>query len=408
MTTTILHVAQSSGGGVARVVADIAAGQLARGHRVVVACLPDSALSAAARRRGAEILAWRAARTPDTRLPREVADLRRVIGSVRPDVLHLHSSKAGLAGRLAVRGRLPTVFQPHAWSFNAVTGGLRVASVCWERAGARWAHQIVCVSEGERAQGLAAGVSASFTVVPNGIDLDHFRAAESPRRDAARSRLGLAPSILLAVCVGRLCRQKGQDILLDAWRGIVDQLPAAQLVLVGDGPDRDSLMRRSPTNVLFAGAVEDPRDWYRAADLVVLPSRWEGMALAPLEAMACGCPVVVTDVPGARESLPPDVAARLLVPRGDGPALADAVTALLADREACDAIGSQGYAHVCRHHDVRRVVERTEAVYDAALRARVARPGSLPARAPGLRSDRKSGRVRDEEAATPSKWPPAR
>ncbi|WP_405727526.1 glycosyltransferase [Streptomyces sp. NBC_00028] len=408
MTTTILHVAQSSGGGVARVVTDVAAGQLARGHRVVVVCLPDSALSAAARRRGVEVLAWRAARTPDTRLPREVADLRRVIESVRPDVVHLHSSKAGLAGRLALRGRLPTVFQPHAWSFNAVTGGLRVASVRWERAGARWAHQVVCVSEGERAQGLAASVEACFTVIPNGIDLDRFPVAGAPRRDAARRRLGLAPSVLLTVCVGRLCRQKGQDILLGAWRGVVDRLPAAQLVLVGDGPDREPLMNRAPADVVFAGAVDDPRDWYRAADVVVLPSRWEGMALAPLEAMACGRPVVLTDVPGARESLPPDVTARTLVPRGDGPALADAVTALLADREACDAIGRQGYVHVRRHHDVRRVVERTEAVYDAALRARAAGTGSFPARRPGLRPGRTSGRVRTEEAATASKWPPAR
>ncbi|MFE1941252.1 glycosyltransferase [Streptomyces massasporeus] len=373
---TVLHVAQSSGGGVSRVVANLATGQLASGDRVVVACLPDSGLSTAAARCGAEVLAWRAVREPGHGLPREVRDLYQLIDSVRPDLVHLHSSKAGLAGRLAVRGRLPTVFQPHAWSFNAVSGGLRIASIRWERAGARWAHQVICVSEAERAQGVAAGVEAPYTVIPNGIDLDHFGLTERAARESARLRLGMAPSDPLAVCVGRLCRQKGQDILLDAWQDIGDRVPGARLVLVGDGPYRELLRHRAPPEVIFTGEVGDTRDWYLAADLVVLPSRWEGMALAPLEAMAAGRAVVVTDVPGALESLPPGRAGRMLVPRGDSRALADAVTALLPDRATCDDLGGQGRAHVRRHHDVRSMLERTQAAYEAARAA----PGPAAAR----------------------------
>ncbi|MGW0985852.1 glycosyltransferase [Streptomyces sp. NPDC002486] len=373
---TVLHVAQSSGGGVSRVVASLAAGQLSSGDRVVVACLPDSGLSTAAARCGAEVLAWRAVREPGHELPREVRDLYRLIDSVRPDLVHLHSSKAGLAGRLAVRGRLPTVFQPHAWSFNAVSGGLRVASIRWERAGARWAHQVVCVSEAERAQGVAAGVEAPYTVIPNGIDLDRFGLTEPAARESARLRLGMAPADPLAVCVGRLCRQKGQDILLSAWQDIGDRVPGARLVLVGDGPYRELLGYGAPPDVVFTGEVGDPRDWYLAADLVVLPSRWEGMALAPLEAMASGRAVVVTDVPGALESLPPGRTGRMLVPRGDSRALADAVTGLLPDRAACDDLGAQGRAHVRQHHDVRSMLERTQAAYEAARTAQ----GSAAAR----------------------------
>ncbi|WP_405652435.1 glycosyltransferase family 4 protein [Streptomyces sp. NBC_00019] len=375
----ILHVAQSSEGGVATVVADLAGGQCARGDRVVVACPPGSRLAMAAGKSGAEVLAWTARRAPGPQLLREVEALRRIVDYARPDVVHLHSSKAGLAGRIALRGRLPTVFQPHAWAFDAVTGLLRVATVRWERAGARWTHRLVCVSEGERVQGEAAGIPAPYVVIPNGVDLGHFDGLEGLTREAARRRLGVAPSVPLAVCVGRLCRQKGQDVLLRSWGGIVDRVPGAQLVLVGDGPDREMLENRASSGVVFAGAVEDPRDWYRAADLVVLPSRWEGMALAPLEAMASSRPVVVTDVTGARESLPWGHASRVVVPPDDAEALSGAVASLLSDRATCDILGRQARLHIRRNHSVGQVVERMYTVYEDARSAWGASTGRSPA-----------------------------
>lgn len=365
---TILHIAQSSEGGVATVVADLAGGQCATGDRVVVACLPGSRLARSAALAGAEVVSWQAVGAPGRTLPAEVAALRRIIGMVRPDLVHLHSSKAGLAGRLALRGRLPTVFQPHAWSFFAAEPGrpLHWACVRWERRAVRWAHRLVCVSEAERADGEAAGVRGPYVVVRNGVDLEHFAAADGVERHAARTRLGIAESTPLAVCVGRLHRQKGQDLLLTAWPGIAHRVPQARLALVGDGPNRALLEDRAPSTVDFAGDVADPRDWYLAADLVVLPSRWEGMALAPLEAMACSCPVIVSDVPGARESLPAGQAPVGLVPPEDTGALTDAVATLLSDREACRALGKQARSHICEQHSLRRVVDDMYAVYEEA------------------------------------------
>ncbi|NUP15726.1 MAG: glycosyltransferase [Streptomyces sp.] len=368
MRRTILHIAQSSEAGVARVVMDLAAGQCARGDQVIVACPVAGTLWWAAGRRGARVVRWDAVRSPGPALPREVAGVRRIVDSVRPDVVHLHSAKAGLAGRLAIRGRLPTVYQPHAWSFDAVSAAaLRRATVRWERSGARWAHQVVCVSEGERAHGAAVGIRSRYTVVRNGVDLDWLTPPEASSRDAARQRLGVCGTGPLAVCVARLCRQKGQDVLLDAWAEVEERIPGAGLVLVGGGPDRSVLAARASPSVGFAGAVVDPRDWYLAADLVVLASRWEaGMALAPLEAMACSRPVVVTDVPGAREFLPPRHVPFAVVPLEDPGALAAAMARLLADPPTGRALGAEAGAHIRRHHDVRQVVERMYTVYDDA------------------------------------------
>ncbi|WP_399885129.1 glycosyltransferase [Streptomyces sp. BBFR51] len=371
----VLHITQPVDGGVARVVTDVTRAQLAAGLRVAVAC-PDGPLADRLRSLGADVRHWPATRSPGPALLPEVRRLVRVLADVRPDVVHAHSAKAGLAGRLAVRGRIPTVFQPHAWSFEAVGGAPAALALGWERWAARWAARTVCVSEAERLRGVRAGVRGPWTVIPNGIDLDRFHtgARDDTEVDAdvdavhgVRLRHGVAPHAPLVVCVGRLCRQKGQDVLLSAWESVHARVPHARLVLVGDGPDRIRLAERAPASVLFAGAVADAAVWYRAADLVVLPSRWEGMALAPLEAMACGRPVVVTDVDGAREGLPPALVPHCLVPPEDPSALADAVTALLRDAPLRTSLGHRGRAHVRSAHDVRHTAAAVAAVYGDLL-----------------------------------------
>jgi glycosyltransferase involved in cell wall biosynthesis len=128
--------------------------------------------------------------------------------------------------------------------------------------------------------------------------------------------------------------------------------------------------------VVFAGAVTDVVPWYQAADLVVLPSRWEGMALAPLEALACGRPVVVTDVDGARESLPAALAAPCLAPPEDPAALAAAVIRLLLDPALRESLGDQGRRHVLSTHDVRRTVAAIADVYREVLGRRSAAAGA--------------------------------
>ncbi|MFD8805917.1 glycosyltransferase [Streptomyces sp. NPDC059597] len=384
----VLHLAQPADGGVVRVVLDLVRAQLASGLRVAVGC-PDGELADGARGLGADVREWAAVRSPGPGLRGEVRRLGRLIAEARPELVHAHSAKAGLAARLALRGRVPTVFQPHAWSFEAADGITGLLARRWERLGARWADRVVCVSEAERERGLRAGVRAAYAVVPNGVDPVRFCPAPAgPARETLAAELGaegvgaegagarsagtdLAP---LVVCVGRLCRQKGQDVLLRAWERVRGEVPDARLALVGDGPDRAALRAAAGPGVLFPGAVRDVRPWYRAADLVVLPSRWEGMALAPLEALACGRPVVVTDVDGARESLPPGSAGLCLVPPEDPAALAAAVAGLLTDAPLRAEFGESGRRHVLSTHDVRHTAERIADLYRELLGARPPMP----------------------------------
>lgn len=369
----VLHVVQQTDGGVARVVLDLVAHQIRGGSPAAVACPGGGMLADAVRALGAGVHPWRAGRTAGPLLAREVGQLAGIVAAAGPQLVHAHGPKAGLAVRLALRGRIPTVFQPHVWSFGPAGGVLDGPARRWERYGARWADRIVCVSETERRKGVAAGVEAVWTVVPNGVDTERFRpAAEGERRSLPPLVADLPGSAPLVVCVGRLCRQKGQDVLLAAWEQVLHRVPNARLVLVGDGPGADALGASAPASVRFAGDEADSAPWYRAADLVVVPSRWESMALTPLEAMACGRPVVVTDVAGTRESLPPGHALFCTTPAQDPYALATAVGDLLLNGPLRRTLGRQGRQHVLAAHDVRHSASAISDVYREVSAARPA------------------------------------
>lgn len=343
----------------------------------MVACPGSGLLSEEVVRLGYEHVLWEATRSPGRGVAAEVRGVRDIVGSLGPDVVHLHSSKAGLAGRLAMRGSRPTVFQPHAWSFSAVSGLTRAMSIRWERSAQKWTHATVCVGTDELSRGRAAGVLRDNLhrshLLTNAIDPSRWPVTD---RSAARARLGLPVDVPLAVCVGRLCRQKGQDLLLSAWPQVTSGVQAAaqmrgaaapQLVLVGDGPDRAALERTRPPGVRLVGA-DDPHPWYAAADVVVVPSRWEALAMVPLEAQALGRLVVATDVDGMREVLHPG---QLIVPAERPVALAAALTQALSDRPAAAAIGGlarqmaeQQWALGCHQRRLRDIY----AAADAAAR----------------------------------------
>lgn len=367
---SVLHVAQPVDGGVAHYAADAAADQLARGWTVTVACPAEGWLAGELDRRGVPHRPWAATRSPGPSVPAEVWRLRGLIAEVAPDLVHLHSSKAGLAGRLALRGRRPTLFQPHGWSWLAVTGALATASLAWERVGARWADRVVCVGEGEADHARTAGVAARLAVVRNGVDLGRYPVAGPGERATARATLGLddAP---LAVCPARWARQKGQDVLLAAWPAVRALCPDARLALVGGGEPADLVL---PEGVRLVGAVGDMRPWLVAADVVVLPSRWEGLSLALLEALAVGRSTVVSDVAGLAEMLDPRAGASVPPDRPDE--LATAVAARLADPEQAAAESAAAAARA-PELDVRRTFDRLAELSLEVLAERV-RPRTAP------------------------------
>jgi glycosyltransferase involved in cell wall biosynthesis len=241
--------------------------------------------------------------------------------------------------------------------------------VGWERFGARWADAIVCVSSAEQRRGLGRGIKGPFRVVPNGVDVDRFLHADDTARRQARERLGLGDNPLV-VCVGRLQRAKGQDVLVESWPKVREQVADAELALVGDGEDMAELRGKADASVMLLGHRMDVVDWLAASDLVAVPSRWEGMSLGMLEAMATGRSIVITDVSGAREALN---GAGAIVPTEDAPALAEAIAERLLDRTRRDAEGAAAAKRAREAYDLRQTVSSI-----AALCEEIRRPAARP------------------------------
>jgi glycosyltransferase involved in cell wall biosynthesis len=362
LTLRILHVSQPVTTGVCTVVSGLADYQASRGHQVHLASprgeLPNMVAHAAIWHE------WSATRQPGASIICEVSRLRAIVRDVEPDLIHLHSSKAGLCGRLVVRGRIPTVYQPHGWSFLAVDGAAARMARLWERHSARWATSIVCVSDAEEQIGKATGVRPPhYDQCPNAVRMADFG---SLTRDEARATLNLDPHSPLVLFVGRLARQKGLDLLLDAWEFVREAIPGSTLLVVGDGPEMPEVKRRASGmngSVLIAGARQDVSTWYSAADLVVLPSRYEGMALTPLEAMASGVSVVGFDVQGFAESMGATGSVDVVLPVGDTGALAASICRRLRESDLRFAEGRRNRLHVSTHHNATQAAQRMENVY---------------------------------------------
>jgi teichuronic acid biosynthesis glycosyltransferase TuaC len=224
--------------------------------------------------------------------------------------------------------RAPSVIKCHGTDLNVIAdlpGPRAVLRRLLPRA-----DRVVVVSRalGERARGLGVAPDR-IDLVMNGVDAALFRVRD---REEARARLGREPDQPLALYVGNLLEQKGVPDLCEAWPRVVAEVPAARLVVVGDGPARPALATHAAAlpGLELAGSrpLAEVADWMAAADLVVLPSWNEGTPNVVLEALACGRRVVATAVGGIPDLVHAPALGRLVPPRSPR-ALAGALAALL-------------------------------------------------------------------------------
>lgn len=296
----------------------------------------------------------------------------------RPEIVHTHTSKAGVLGRLAAwRARVPVVVHtPHGHVFYGHFG--RLASRVFltvERLLARRTTWLIALTEAEREEHLKLSVGRPdrFVVVPSGIDLERFRRAVAlPRRPP--EGLVLPADAVLVGSVGWLTRVKGHRVLIEAVARLKEAHPRLHLMLVGSGDLRDEFERLARRlglgdRVHFLGARQDVPECLAAMDLFVLPSLNEGMGRALVEAMAAGRPVVASRVGGV-PAIIQDRVTGVLVPPGDPAALAGTLDELLRRPDQARALGAAAALAIGERFGTEAMARAVEQVYEEALQER--------------------------------------
>ena len=351
-------------GGAERALAALATGLDRRRWRpTVVALGPEGELAAPIRAAGIEVRCL----DVDPRRPgRAILRLASALRAIAPALVQSFLFHANLAARLA------SPFAGRPW----VVGGLRVAErqrlwhLTIDRRTNRLATGSVCVSAGvERfARKIVKLPADRLCVIPNGVDPAPFDRAIP----TARASLGVPESAPLALFVGRLDPQKGLAILLDAAEIVSRMRPDWHLALVGSGPEGGALRARTNAHpalsdrVHWLGRRDDVPGLLKTADLLVLPSLWEGMPNVVLEAMAAGRAVVGTEVEGTEDLVIPGRNG-WLVPTGDAKALAVALLDAASDPGRLARFGASGRARVEAEFTPGRVVEAYDRLWSRIL-----------------------------------------
>jgi starch synthase (maltosyl-transferring) len=316
---------------------------------------------------GLEVVCLGARRLAD--FPAAVGRLKRHFLQSSPDLVQTFLFHANIVGRMAARRA----------GVPATVCGLRVAERhcrwhLWvDGLTARWVDRYVCVSQSVAEFSIAeAGLPPErLVVIPNGVDLERYASA-SP---ASLSSVGVPTGSRVVTFIGRLEPQKGVAWLLESATLWLPRLPDCHLVLVGQGPDRPALERLAldrgiTERVHWLGWRSDIPEVLAATDLLVLPSRWEGMPNVVLQAMASRRPVLATDVEGVRELLGDNWGAQTVV-YGDTAGLADKLGQLLSDRELAERLGRENRQRSERMFSIPRMVAAYQDLWASILAGRI-------------------------------------
>lgn len=312
-----------------------------------------------------------------------LARLWMLLLRLRPRLAEFSSPKAGLLGTVAaaLSGVPVRVYMLRGLKLETAAGLKLHILLAAERMAAACAHVVLCNSESMRAKALELRVAPAIKLrvlgsgSSNGVNTTRF----SPGPSDARERLGLPHTAHVIGFVGRLTRDKGLPDLVDAFDAILAQDSAAHLLLVGWfdaaedalGADIRARIHRHP-RIHCTGFVRETAAYYRAMDLLVLPTWREGFPNVVLEASASGIPVITTATTGARDAVVPEVTG-LLIPPGRPVAIVESVLELLRDPERRIRMGTAGRAWICDNFSDERVLSLAVEFYKSLLREQASR-----------------------------------
>lgn len=371
----VMMVLEATDGGTARHVVDLALGSHSRGLTIHLVCAtrrnPEFSHTLSQLRKAGIIVHEFDMRRKVHPL-RDIAAvvrLRSLILSTAPDVLHLHSSKAGALGRIAIAGlgqcRPVVVYTPHAYAFLAQPGRLnRWVYRRVESALLPWTDGVVAVSESEGQAACRLAAKDRVVVINNGVD-----ASTNPSRRSGERLLRVG-------WLGRLAWQKNPVAAIKTSLALSDLGLDHELLLAGDGPDREQVLTavrdlRAEKSVRVLGHIRNTDAFLAGIDVFLMTSRTEGLPYAGLDAMTHGLPIVGFDVPGVRDLVDPGVTGLLTTP-GDLGELVAHIVRLGRSEELRRSFGVAAQRRVRNDFQLRDQLDKLSLLYRSLAAGRVA------------------------------------
>lgn len=298
-----------------------------------------------------------------------ICNLRRIIKKYQPDVVYMHSSKAGADGRIANLGlNNISVYNPHGWAFNMDCGKKkRMVYKAIERILAPLCTKIITISEFEKKSAIKNGICKAdkLHVIFNGVDIEEYKENEGGYC-ITNQDLGIPDDAVIFGTVGRLSRQKAPDTFVKMARLIKNHIPEAYFLFVGNGEEEKQVKTLVSNKglddcVKITGWVNEPMQYIKLFDVAFLLSRWEGFGLVLAEYMLAKKPIVATNVDAIPDLVINGYNGVLVKP--DSPEEAcEATLRIVNDYSLRDKLIKNGFETVNTRFDVRRVAEETQSL----------------------------------------------
>lgn len=353
-------ITKSEAGGAQTNVADLCLCFKEKGHEVAVMSSGDGWLKKECDKIGVKFVEnkYFSNKAYLRKLFNAIKEIRKCAKEFKPDIVHCHSSSAGILGRLAIKGKIRTIYTAHGWGFNTgMKPWVKYPVLFLEKFCARYTDIYICVAEFVKNLGLKYHLApeSKFKVVYNGV-----------KTELKVESLKLKDDRINLTFIGRLAEPKKPELIIEATSGLPEEIKnKINFTIVGDGPKRkilEKLAQDTGVQVEFTGALNRKQsiNYLNQSDIFVFISSWEGFPYTILEAMSCGLPVIASDVGGVDEAISEKNG--ILVNNEVGQ-IHDAILKLVSDQKLRLKLGEQGRQDVAMKFSLEQMLSQIERVY---------------------------------------------
>lgn len=352
-------ITKSEIGGAQTHVADLCVYFKAKGHDVRVMSSGDGWLKKECDRKGVVFVQnkYFSNKPYPLKLFKAIKEIKKYIEEFKPDIVHCHSSSAGILGRLAIKGKIRTIYTAHGWGFNVgIKPWIKYPVLILEKICARYTETYICVAEFVKKLGLKYRLAPEdkFKVVYNGV-----------KTELKVESLKLKDDRINLIFVGRLAEPKKPEMTIEAISLLPNEIKNnINFIIIGDGPKKkmlEKLAEKLKVSVNFKTLThEQTIAQLNQEDIFVFISAWEGFPYTILEAMACGLPIIASNVGGVNESV--NEKNGILVSNEVGQ-IVTAILSLVNDKELRLKLGKQGSDDIVQKFSLDQMLNKIEFIY---------------------------------------------